>query len=104
MIERKYGINGMASPYTRYSDKMNNKIKELLKTVRPQVEAEFNGLDHDKQLYARGRFTDDEMIIWRMASAIKENDLPEDLTPVIREALLDAADSDYYYYFEKDWG
>lgn len=104
MFERKYGINGMVCPYTKYSAEKVKEIKELLKTLRPKVEAEFLGLDHDKELYAGHRFKDDEMIIWRMASAIKENDLPADLTPVIREALLDAADSDFYYQFEKDWG
>lgn len=104
MFERKYGINGMVCPYTKYSAEKVKEIKELLKTVRPKVEAEFLGLDHDNELYAGHRFKDDEMIIWRMASAIKENDLPTDLTPVIREALLDAADSDFYYHFEKDWG
>lgn len=104
MFERKYGINGMVCPYTKYSAEKVKEIKDLLKSLRPKVEAEFLGLDHDKELYAGHRFKDDEMIIWRMASAIKENDLPTDLTPVIREALLDAADSDFYYHFEKDWG
>lgn len=104
MFERKYGINGMVCPYTKYSAEKVKEIKELLKTLRPKVEAEFLGLDYDKELYAGHRFKDDEMIIWRMASAIKENDLPTDLTPVVREALLDAADSDFYYRFEKNWG
>lgn len=104
MFERKYGINGMASPYTKYSAEKVNEIKDLLKDLRSQVEAEFDGMSHDEQLFAGSRFKDDEMIIWRMASAVKENDLPTDLTPVVREALLDAASSDYYYNFEKDWG
>ena len=104
MFERKYGINGMVTPYTKYSTETDNKIKDLLKSLRQQVKAEFDGCDHTKQLFAGMSFKSDEMIIWRMASAVKENDLPADLTPVIREALLDAADSDYYYQFEKNWG
>lgn len=54
--------------------------------------------------FSRGsRYYDNEMVLWRMASAMDNYPKPINLFKLALSALIDSADADYYYSFEKDW-
>lgn len=99
----KYNISGMSTDYIKYSNNTQQKILTLLPDIRKKVYSTFNGLNHNEGLLSGRRFRDDENIIWRIASNVSEAKCLEDMEEVITEALYDAASSDYYYTYEKDW-
>ncbi len=96
-----WGIKVNAKPY---SDNAVKRLNELTDIRRDIFKKEYAfALIRRNDLYMGTRFNDDEKILWVLESKIAEYEFM--LTPerYIDNVLLGAAETDYYYQFEKEW-
>ena len=85
---------------------------ELIKKLRPEVEKELfkKGTDHQEKLMQGPRFYDDKDVWHALIMNLEKSkdvsifDDPKKLEKAVKEALKQAADTDYYYQYDKDYG
>lgn len=88
---------GMSMDAAKYSEDLRAVALELIRAARPGVQLPTNA--------ERGpRFMYDDGILWRLESMTSEDDFVHDPIKGIMGALIDAAQSDYWYSHEKDYG
>jgi hypothetical protein len=95
---------GMKVGAKHYSDNAVKRLNELIDKRRELFRAEYAfALKQRNDLYIGSRFNDNEKILWVLESKIDEYKFM--LTPelYIDNVLLGAAESDYYYTYEKEW-
>lgn len=107
--EREYVCSGMQAG-CKFPEHMKLDGLANIKKARAYIDGQLNDYDDNswrsvcETRFSRGkRYYDDDMILWRMASAMDKYQQPINLFKLALAALIDSADADYYYSFEKDW-
>lgn len=105
-MEREFTLSGIRIPRKPYSDKLCNAILSRIPDMRKVFDKGYpDDVDHDNQLYKSTRYHDDMRVIHVLESNIEEKYLDQSrLDNHILAILKDAANADYYYRFEKDYG
>ena len=108
--EREYVCSGMQTG-CKFPEHMRHDGLANIEKARMYIDGQLNDYDdHNWSLicetrFSRGdRYYDNEMVLWRMASAMNDYPKPINLFKLALAALIDSADADYYYSFEKEWG
>lgn len=97
MQEPSKQIGGMRVDAPRYNDGLREVAATLIEAMRGVVE-----LPKDAE---RGSlFNSTPGLIWRIESSFDAADFAMNPIAAIEWALIDAAQSDYWYSHEKDWG
>ena len=108
--ERMYVCGGLMAG-CKFPEHMKHDGLANIEKARAYIDGQLKGYEDCnwssvcKTRFSRGsRYYDNEMVLWRMASAMDKYPKPINLFNLALSALIDSADSDYYYSFEKDWG
>ena len=110
--ERMYVCGGLIAG-CKFPEHMKHDGLANIEKARSYINERLKGCDFNDNIwssvhetrFSRGsRYYDNEMVLWRMASAMDKYPKPINLFNLALSALIDSADSDYYYSFEKDWG
>lgn len=73
--------------------------------ARATIQAARFGVVLEGREVLRGhRFNDDDSMLWRLESGATEAEFFANPLPLVMEALQRAAESDWYYTYEKDYG
>jgi hypothetical protein len=89
---------GLALHAEQYRQDIREVALVLIKAARPIIELPTS------EVMRGARFNDDLGVLWRLESMTKENDFVHDPILGISNALVDAAQSDFWYEHEKDYG
>lgn len=107
--EREYVCSGMQAG-CKFPEHMRLDGLVNIQKARAYIDGQLKDYDDNswrsvcETRFRRGdRYYDDDMILWRMASAMDKYPQPINLFKLALAALIDSADADYYYSFEKDW-
>lgn len=108
--ERVYVCSRMQAG-CKFPEHMRHDGLANIEKARAYIDGQLKGYEDGnwssvcKTKFSRGdRYYDDDMVLWRMASAMDKYPQPINLFKLALAALIDSADTDYYYSFEKDWG
>ena len=83
-----------------------------IKKARTYINNELSKVNYDDTNWScvcgnclsRGeRYNDNDLVLSRMASTLDKYPEPVDLFRLAFDALIDSADADYWYTFEKEW-
>lgn len=101
-------MKSRAAPPKKKGENMKNfteKEKELILKLIPEQRilmiSQYGVVNHEKKLYLDSRFKDDKRVLYEMSRGWTDK---LSLEESICSALMDCADWDYYYMFEKDYG
>lgn len=98
-------IWGKAIPKTyNYSENSIEKFKKSIDLARDSFKKQFSSeIDHRNELELGRRFKSDDDILWVLESNVKEEDFILNTESILNNILLGAAETDYYYTYEKQW-
>lgn len=107
--ERVYVCGGLAG--CKFPEHMKHDGLANIEKARAYIDERLKDYDDSSWSYvcntcfSRGnRYYDNEMVLRRMASAMDKYPKPINLFKLALAALIDSADADYWYTFEKEWG
>jgi hypothetical protein len=92
-------IGGLRVDALKYSPETLKKLRPIIEEMR-KVFVIPSGVDAIKDT----RFNSNPHVIWLLESAVPEAELEGQRHEVVFAALLEAARSDHWYKYEKDWG
>lgn len=96
MSELRFG--GYRFGAEHYSPAIRAQARVTIQTARFGVVLEGRGV-------LKGhRFNDDELMLWRLESNATESQFLADPLGLVMRALQGAAEADWYYAYEKDYG
>jgi len=101
---RQQICNGYSRPRNHYGKRKIQYISRLLPKCREILKNYVSQWEYSNSLYYGERCKNDFDIIARMESTNQRKLFKHGIKWAIVDALLDCADSDYYYKYEKDWG
>lgn len=90
-------INGLRVGAPKYSPETIERIKLVLSEMRLVIELPAEAI-------RESRFKSDPHVIWLMESGATEDEVKADINAVCKAGLIEAAKSDHWYKYEKDWG
>ena len=96
--------NGVQVPRERFSQPSSDLIVSLLPDIREAYIFQIREKTHEIMAIDGSRFNSDSTVIATIESAYSEDDFLKMTHMVITDALIDCAQRDYYYAYEKTYG
>lgn len=90
-------------PY-HYSERAIAKFTGVIDLARGVFRSEFaTAIENVNGISLSYRFNCDDQILWALESNVPESEFLNETERVLMSVLLGAAETDYYYEFEKEW-
>lgn len=104
-MTREYRISGVTSNHPSYLRHYKHYVNaDTLEAIRRHITMEFgNIVDNEYEICLDGRFNDDKRILATIESNLSESEFVKRGPIAIYAALLDAANAEYYYRYEKQY-
>ena len=100
----KQVCNGWRSDRIKYTESTTETIKCFLPELRNRFVKEYGSrIGRSGDLETKWRFNDDKNVICTLESAVLEEEFLKNPVDFIMDSLMNCADRDWYYMYEKQW-